>query len=208
MSRQYLFTEYGGPEVEAMRERPAPEPGPGQLLIEVRAAGVNPVDVKIREGRLGRERDLPAPMGREAAGIVTAVGPDVAGFAVGDEVLGLLARGEGGFADHALLSAASTVTKPEDIGFEVAASVPVAGTTAYDLTHQVELEAGQSLLVLGAGGGVGHLVTQIGRVHGGSSASPSSPSASSSSPPAPPSCPPGKGRSRRCRSWSRRGRTC
>ncbi|WP_277454297.1 NADP-dependent oxidoreductase [Janibacter sp. DB-40] len=166
MSRQYLFTEYGGPEVEAMRERPAPEPGPGQLLIEVRAAGVNPVDVKIREGRLGRERDLPAPMGREAAGIVTAVGPDVAGFAVGDEVLGLLARGEGGFADHALLAAASTVTKPEDIGFEVAATVPVAGTTAYDLTHQVELEAGQSLLVLGAGGGVGHLVTQIGRVHG------------------------------------------
>lgn len=166
MSRQYLFTEYGGPEVEAMRERPAPEPGPGQLLIEVRAAGVNPVDVKIREGRLGRERDLPAPMGREAAGVVSAVGPDVAGFAVGDEVLGLLARGEGGFADHALLSAASTVTKPEDIGFEVAATVPVAGTTAYDLTHQVELEAGQSLLVLGAGGGVGHLVTQIGRVHG------------------------------------------
>lgn len=166
MSRQYVFTEYGGPEVEELRERPVPEPGPGQVLIEVRAAGVNPVDAKIRQGHMGRRHDLPAPMGREAAGVVTAVGPDVEHFAVGDAVLGLVARGEGGFADHALLSAASTVAKPEDIGFEVAATIPVAGTTAYDLTHQVELETGQSLLVLGAGGGVGHLATQIGRVHG------------------------------------------
>lgn len=167
MSRVYVFTEYGGPETEALIERPVPEPGPEEILVEVRAAGVNPVDWKIREGLLGRSpgRTLPAPMGREVSGIVRAVGADVTGFTIGDEVLGLVAPGQGGFADHALLRAGDAVAKPEDISFEVAATIPVAGTTAYDLTHAIQLDAGQTLVVLGAGGGVGLLAVEIGRVH-------------------------------------------
>ena len=165
MSRAYVFNQYGGPEGEELIERPVPEPGPGEILVEVRAAGVNPVDWKIREGYLGREADLPVPMGREVAGVVAALGPGVEAFAVGEEVLGPVAPGQGGFADHALLRAEQAVAKPDEISFAVAATIPVAGTTAYDLTHESELETGQTMLVLGAGGGVGHLAAEIGRVH-------------------------------------------
>src|SRR5699024_9309482 len=84
-----------------------------------------------------------------------SVGEGVEDFAVGDEVLGAPARGLGAFAEHTVLQASETVAKPEEVSFADAATIPVAGTTAYDLTHQVELEAGQTLLVLGAGGGVG-----------------------------------------------------
>lgn len=166
MSRVYVFNDYGGAGTEELMERPVPEPGPGEILVMVFAAGVNPVDWKIREGLLGRNpsRTLPAPMGREVSGVVVATGPEVNDFAVGDEVLGLVAPGQGGFADHALLRAADAVRKPADLPFAVAATIPVAGTTAYDLTHAVALDAGQTLVVLGAGGGVGHLVTEIGRV--------------------------------------------
>lgn len=165
MSRQYVFTTYGGPDGEKLTERPVPEPGSGQVTVQVKAAGVNPVDWKIRQGLLGTHEPVPVPMGREVAGVVTAVGADVADVTVGDEVLGLVAHGEGGFADHTLLDAADVVAKPEDISFAAAALIPVAGTTAYDLTHQIDLEEGQSLVILGAGGGVGHLAAQIGRVH-------------------------------------------
>lgn len=104
-------------------------------------------------------------MGFEVAGVVLAVGSGVEGYAVGDEVLGSPAPGEGGFADHTLVRAKDAVAKPEGIPFEVAATLPVAGTTAYDLTHAIELDPGETMLVLGAGGGVGHLVCEIGRVH-------------------------------------------
>lgn len=165
MSKVYVFTGYGGPETQQLIERPVPMPGPGELAIEVRAAGVNPADWKIREGQLGRHWSLPAPMGREAAGVVTEVGDGVEDFAVGDEVLGLVAPGQGGMAEHTLLRASTTVAKPEEISFADAATIPVAAATAYDATHQIELEPGQTLLLLGAGGGVGLMAAQIGRVH-------------------------------------------
>lgn len=165
MSQVFTFTTYGGPEGQQLTEREAPAPGPGEIAIEVRAAGVNPADVKRREGAFGTGGSLPAAMGLEAAGVVTAVGEGVEGFAVGDAVLGAPARGLGAFAEHTVLDAAQTVAKPEEISFADAATLPVAGTTAYDLTHQVELEAGQSLLVIGAGGGVGRMALQIAAVH-------------------------------------------
>ena len=105
MSKVYVFTDYGGPENQQLIDRPAPMPGPGEVAIEVRAAGVNPADWKIREGHLGRHWSLPATMGREAAGVVTQVGDGVEDFAVGDEVLGLVAPGQGGMAEHTLLRA-------------------------------------------------------------------------------------------------------
>lgn len=165
MSTALVFTDYGGPETQELIDRQQPVPGPGEVAIEVKAAGVNPADWKIREGRLGHHWKLPAPMGREASGVVTAVGEGVEDFAVGDEVLGLPATGHGGIAQHTVLSAEKTVLKPEEISFADAAAIPVAGATAYDVTHQIELEAGQSLLILGAGGGVGLMAAQIGKVH-------------------------------------------
>ena len=165
MSKVFVFTTYGGPEGQQLTEREAPTPRAGEIAIEVRAAGVNPADVKRREGAFGTRGRLPAAMGLEAAGVVTAVGEGVEDFAIGDEVLGAPARGLGAFAEHTVLDASATVAKPAEISFTDAAAIPVAGTTAYDLTHQVEIEAGQTLLVLGAGGGVGRMALQIARVH-------------------------------------------
>lgn len=165
MSKVFTFTTYGGTEGQQLAEREAPAPGPGEIAVEVRAAGVNPADAKRREGAFGTKGVLPVAMGLEASGVVTAIGDGVEGFAVGDEVLGEPARGLGAFAEHTVLTATQSVVKPEEISFEVAATIPVAGTAAYDLTHQVEIEAGQTLLVLGAGGGVGRMVLQVAKVH-------------------------------------------
>ncbi|PYF95620.1 NADPH:quinone reductase [Georgenia satyanarayanai] len=165
MSKVYVFTQFGGPEHEELQERPVPQPGAGELLVEVKAAGVNPADWKIRAGHLGTDRQLPTAMGLEVAGVVTAVGDGVTQFGVGDPVLAGVPAGNGGFAEHTLVRAAEAVAKPEEVSFTDAATLPVAGTTAYDLTHQVELEPGQTMLILGAGGGVGLMAAQIANVH-------------------------------------------
>ena len=165
MSAVFVFTAFGGPEHQQLTERTAPAPGPGEIAIAVKAAGVNPADGKRRQGAFGTGGALPVAMGLEAAGVVTAVGEGVDVFAVGDEVLGTPARGLGAFAEHTVLDASASVHKPADVPFTDAATIPVAATTAYDLTHQVEIEPGQTLLVLGAGGGVGLMALQIAKVH-------------------------------------------
>lgn len=165
MSKLLVFNDYGGPETQELIERPVPTPGLNEIVIEVKAAGVNPADWKIRAGLMGDHWKLPAPMGREASGIVTAVGEGVEQFAVGDAVLGLAAKGQGTFAEHAVLNASQTVIKPDELSFVDAAAIPVAGGTAYDVTHQIELDPGETMLILGAGGGVGMMAAQIGNVH-------------------------------------------
>lgn len=165
MPKIYVFNSYGGPEQQQLVDLPTRDPGPGELVIQVRAAGVNPVDWKIREGLLGTHEAPPVPMGREASGVVTAVGEGAEQFAIGDEVLGLAAQGAGTFAEYTLLRADKTVIKPVEISFEDAAAIAVSGTAAYDATHQIELEPGQILLVVGAGGGVGRMAVQIGKAH-------------------------------------------
>lgn len=165
MSKVYVFTQFGGPEYQQLRERPVPRPGAGELLVEVKAAGVNPADWKIRAGHLGTDRTLPVGMGLEVAGVVAEVGEGAGEFAVGQAVIAGVPGGNGGFAEHTVVRAAEAVTKPEEISFTDAATIPVAGTTAYDLTHQVELAAGQTMLILGAGGGVGLVAAQIAKVH-------------------------------------------
>lgn len=165
MPKMLVFTEFGGPETQQLIDREVSTPASSQVAIEVKAAGVNPADHKIRAGQMGDHWKLPAPMGREAAGIVTAVGDDAEDFAIGDEVHGLVAKGHGAFAQHTVLNAKQTVAKPEELSFAEAAALPVAGATAYDVTHQIELEVGQTMVILGAGGGVGLLAAQIGKVH-------------------------------------------
>ncbi|MGA4838602.1 NADP-dependent oxidoreductase [Streptomyces sp. G45] len=162
MAKAYVYTRHGGPEVEALIDRDVPEPGPGQLLIAVRAAGVNPVDHKLRSGyrRPGQApAELPEVLGSEAAGVVERVGPDVEGFAVGDAVFGSTLTG--GYATHTLLPAAIAAHKPDGLSFAEAAALPVAAATAYDGIRQLALPAGSTLLITGVGGGVGGYAARL-----------------------------------------------
>lgn len=166
--RMLGFRSYGGPDVAELLEVPTPAPGPGQLLIELRAAGVNPADIKVRGGqRTGSvEVRLPMAMGREAAGTVLALGAGVTGFAVGDEVFGATAAGTGAFAEQVLLDAAATALRPAGVTPEQAASIPVSFATAYDALDQWDLPEASTVLVVGAGGGVGTSLCTLARARG------------------------------------------
>jgi NADPH2:quinone reductase len=151
--------------VQEFLDLETPSPMAGELLVEVRAAGVNPVDWKIRSGMLGAAKaaDLPAVMGSEVSGVVREVGQDVDGFAVNDEVFGSVAPGSGGYAEYTLVTANAAARKPPQVSFNDAATLPVAGATAYDGVTQLALEEGQTLLINGVGGGVGVAAAQIAR---------------------------------------------
>ncbi|MFD4596458.1 NADP-dependent oxidoreductase [Streptomyces sp. NPDC058464] len=167
MPKAYVYTRHGGPETEAFAELDRPVPGPGELLVAVRAAGVNPVDWKLRGGfrRPGEgEARFPVVLGSEAAGVVEEIGEGVTGFATGDEVFGNTAGGA--FAEYALLQASVTAHKPAALSFADAATLPVAAATAYDGVRQLDLPEGATLLVTGAGGGVGAAVLQIAHAWG------------------------------------------
>lgn len=162
--RAYGFTAVGGPENEAFLEVPVPEPGPGELRVRVRAAGVNPGDWRLREGSYGTAG--PAVLGREVAGTVVALGPGVDAFAEGDEVFGGCPGMVGGWAEEALVTASFAAHRPEGVPPEVAAALPVAAGTAYDALENLKLTPGSTLLVNGAGGGVGVPVVQLARARG------------------------------------------
>ncbi len=165
MPKVFRFTEYGGPETQEFAELPMPVAGPSELLVKVRSAGVNPVDYKTRQGQL-REvapRELPSEFGSEVSGVVEAVGQDVEGFSVGDEVFGYPAPGHGAFSEYTVTSAVGTARKPTRLSFHDAATLPVAGATAWDGIVQLALTEGQTLLINGIGGGVGVAAAQIAR---------------------------------------------
>lgn len=168
MPKAYVFTRYGGPETEALVEVDRPSPGPGEVLVAVRVAGVNPVDWKLRTGyrRPGETdtRTFPAVFGNEVSGVVEEIGAGVDGIAVGDEVFGNTVAG--GYAEYALLPATITAHKPAELSFQDAATLPVAAATAYDGVRQLDLPAGATVLVTGAGGGVGSAALQIARALG------------------------------------------
>ncbi|MGW6025147.1 NADP-dependent oxidoreductase [Streptomyces sp. NPDC055099] len=164
MSKAYVFTRFGGPEVEAFVDQDPPEPGPGQLLVAVRAAGVNPVDWKLRAGKRrpgAPPAAFPEVLGSEVAGVVEAVGPGAEGFGVGDAVFGN--PDTGGYAEYTLLPASLAAHKPDDLTFAEAAALPVAVATAYDGVRQLNLPAGATLLITGVGGGVGVAAAQLAR---------------------------------------------
>jgi NADPH:quinone reductase-like Zn-dependent oxidoreductase len=164
----YGFDEYGGPDTETFLDLPVTEPGPGQLLVAVHAAGVNPADWKVRAGNRKDtvQITLPAVLGREVSGTVVGVGSGVDGFSVGHEVFGATASGHGGYAQYTLLNAAGTAHKPDAVSWSVAATLPVAAGTAFDALRGLALTAGNTVLVLGAGGGVGSSVLQLARADG------------------------------------------
>ncbi|WP_020661898.1 NADP-dependent oxidoreductase [Amycolatopsis benzoatilytica] len=156
--RAITFAEYGGPEVLQLAEVPAPEPGPGQVRVAVRRAGVNPIDWKIRSGAMagGAALENPQIPGLEIAGVVDAIGGG-AEFSVGDEVFGWSSTG--GYAEFAL--GGTIVRKPADLSWEDAAALPVAGETALRVLRLLEVKPGELLVVHGASGAVGRFATQI-----------------------------------------------
>ena len=165
MVKAFGYRSNGGPEVQEFLDLDMPTPMPGELLVEVRAAGVNPVDWKIRAGMFGNasEGDLPAVLGSEVSGVVRGVGKDVDGFAENDEIFGTVAPGSGAFAEYTLVTAGAAARKPPQVSFNDAATLPVAAATAYDGVTQLGLKEGQTLLINGIGGGVGVAAAQIAR---------------------------------------------
>ncbi|WP_152547063.1 NADP-dependent oxidoreductase [Amycolatopsis orientalis] len=164
MGQAWGFGRYGGPEVQEFFDRPDPAPARGEVLIRVTVAGVNPLDHAVRSGLvpgLDGGRPFPRVLGMEAAGIVLALGENVDGLEVGDAVFGFALTGGGTYAETTVLSAPNTARVPAGLSATVAATLPVAGTTAVDVLDQLGLSAGATVLVNGVGGGVGLAVARL-----------------------------------------------
>ncbi|MFC9659405.1 NADP-dependent oxidoreductase [Nocardia sp. NPDC127606] len=164
MGQAWGFSRYGGPEVQEFFDRRDPVPGRGEVLIRVDVAGVNPLDHALRSGLvpgLDGGRPFPRVLGMEAAGTVLALGAEVDGLEVGDAVFGLALTGGGTYAETTVLSAPNTARIPAGLSATVAATLPVAGTTAVDALDQLGLPAGATILVNGVGGGVGLAVARL-----------------------------------------------
>ncbi|WP_284747900.1 NADP-dependent oxidoreductase [Amycolatopsis sp. RTGN1] len=164
MGQAWGFGRYGGPEVQEFFDRPDPAPGSGEVLIRVDVAGVNPLDHLLRAGLvpgLDGGRPFPLVLGMEAAGTVLALGEGVDGLEVGDAAFGFALTGGGTYAETTVLSAPNTARIPAGLPATVAATLPIAGTTAVDALDQLGLPAGATILVNGVGGGVGLAVAQL-----------------------------------------------
>ncbi|MGC9443071.1 NADP-dependent oxidoreductase [Streptomyces sp. WG5] len=161
--RKVIFAEFGGPDVLRLVDAEEPHAGPGQIRIAVRAAGVNPVDWRVREGQVlgAHPVRLPAGVGLDAAGVVDEIGEGVEGIEVGDHVFG---EGASTYAEFAVLGAWARM--PEGLTFDEAAGYPSVVETALRVIREVGVRPGQTLLVSGASGGVGSAVLQIARDRG------------------------------------------
>lgn len=148
-----------------------PVAGSGEVLVRVHASGVNPLDTKIRAGEAAHARHmLPAVLGIDLAGVVEAVGEGVEAFRVGDGVYGMtggVGGVQGSLADYAAVDARLIAKKPANLSMREAAALPLAVITAWEgLVDRVNVRAGQTVLVIGAAGGVGHIVLQLARARG------------------------------------------
>jgi alcohol dehydrogenase len=165
--RAFVLTKYGGPEAAVLRDVPRPSPRPGEVLVRVHAAGLNPVDFKTREGKLKvvQRYALPVVMGNELAGTVEALGEGVTRFAVGDRVFGRMAKAAmGAFADYAAVPEDVLATMPPSLDFETAAAIPLAGLTALQaLRDELGLRPGSRVFIPGGAGGVGTFAIQIAK---------------------------------------------
>ena len=164
MSRAVRFDAYGDVDVLKVVEVQDPVPGPGQLLVAVKAAGINPGEGKIREGML-HERwpaTFPSGQGSDLAGVVEAVGDGVKDFQAGDEVIGFT-DDRASQAELAVIDAQHATRKPAGVPWEVAGALHVVGATAYAAVGAVNLSDGDTVVVSGAAGGVGSLAVQLAR---------------------------------------------
>jgi NADPH:quinone reductase len=163
--RAVICKEYGPPESLVIADLEALTPGPGQVVVAVKACGVNFPDTLIIEGKYQFKPALPFSPGGEVAGIVQAIGEGVARVALGDRVIAF--TGWGGFAEEVLVEAKALIPIPERMDFATASAfVMVYGTSHYALKDRAKLQPGETLLVLGAAGGVGLAAVELGKVMG------------------------------------------
>jgi NADPH:quinone reductase-like Zn-dependent oxidoreductase len=161
------FDHYGGVGVLEVADVPVPEPGPGQVLVQVKAAGINPGEAKIRDGLL-HERypaTFPSGEGSDLAGVVTSVGAGVTGFAAGDEVIGWTDE-RASHAEYVVAHAANLTARPPEVPWEVAGSLFVVGATAWAAVRALALAPTDTVVVAGAAGGVGSVTVQLARLAG------------------------------------------
>jgi NADPH:quinone reductase-like Zn-dependent oxidoreductase len=168
--RAIAITGFGAdPEIMQV---PAPEPGPREVFVRMRAAGYNPVDVKVADGFMKGMVPFTFPLilGTDGAGVVEATGAEVTAFSPGDEVFGRFAdypRGLGAFAEYGVVAEDGPIAhKPPGVPFEQAAAVPTASGTAHEAVETARLDAGKTVLVIGATGGVGQSAVQLAARHG------------------------------------------
>ena len=163
--RQVQFSRFGGPDVLDLVEKPTPAPGSGEILVSVRAIGVNFAETLMRENRYAVTPDLPAIPGTEVAGIVERIGDKVEGLRVGARVaVPLFATGAvtGGYSDHVVVNAALAVPLPDNISFETATALMIQGLTAHYLVQHISPKD-KVVLINAAAGGVGSLLVQLAR---------------------------------------------
>jgi NADPH:quinone reductase len=168
MTRVVVATAFGGPEVLSIVDQDVGKPGPGEVRIAVRAAGINPIDWKRYSGAMGSAAALPMRLGYEAAGVVMEVGEDAVGPAgrvsVGDEVIAF--RIDGAYAEEVVVAASAVVPKPAAMSWEAAGGLMLAGATAVHALTATAVSAGETVLVHAAGGGVGLMAVQVALARG------------------------------------------
>ena len=162
MPRAVKFTQYGDIDVLEVVEVPRPVPAAGQVLVQMKAAGINPGEASIRKGLLDDvfPTTFPSGQGSDIAGLIEELGPGVDGYAVGDEVIGFTET-RSSHADLVLLEVADLVRRPANVPWEVGGALYVAGTTAYATVQAVGVDAGDVVVVSGAAGGVGSIAVQL-----------------------------------------------
>jgi NADPH:quinone reductase-like Zn-dependent oxidoreductase len=158
------FDEYGGIGVLKVADVPDPIPGPGQVLVQVRAAGINPGEAKIRDGLLDARwpATFPSGQGSDLAGSVAAIGPGVTGAAVGDEVIGFT-NNRASQAEYVIVEAEDVTAKPAAVPWQVAGALFVAGATAWAAVRAVDLTEADTVVVSAAAGGVGSIAVQLAK---------------------------------------------
>src|SRR5713226_9294340 len=160
-----LCKAYGMPETLVIEEVESPRPGKGQVVVDVKACGVNFPDTLIIQGKYQFKPDLPLSPGREVAGIVKEVGEGVKGISVGDHVIA--STGWGGFAEEVVADTAKIIPMPAGLDFTIASAfVLTYGTAHHALKDRAQLQPGETLLVLGAAGGIGLAAVEIGKAMG------------------------------------------
>ena len=165
--RAIVLREHGGPEVLRPEELPRPTAGRHQLLVQVHATSVNPVDAKVRRGG-GAPRTFPLVLGFDASGVVRECGPEVDGWREGDAVFGCPNLfGPGANAEYVLLDARAAAKKPSTIEHATAACLPLVSLTAWEALHdRARIRPGQTVLIHAGAGGVGHVAIQLAHLHG------------------------------------------
>jgi NADPH:quinone reductase-like Zn-dependent oxidoreductase len=158
------FDKYGGVEVLQVVEVPIPEPGQAEALVKVKATSVNPGESKIRSGQLHARwpATFPSGEGSDVAGVITKLGPGIENFKVGDEVIGFTDR-RASHAEYVLVEAKNLTRKPAQVSWNVAGSLPIAGSTAYAAVRSVSLKKGDTVAISGAAGGVGSIAVQLAK---------------------------------------------